>query len=193
MYQQILVITGIIINAISSLAYVIDTIKGKIQPNRVTYFLWSFAPLVAYAAQIAQDVGVQSLMTLSVGIFPLIIFLSSFLNKKAYWKLTLFDLSCGLLSFIGLFLWYITRIGNIAIVFSITADLLATLPTIVKGYRYPETEIGWPWLLTSIGGLLTLVSIQHWNFANYGFPLYYTITMFFLFLTIHFKLGKKIK
>lgn len=102
MLNQNFVFVGIAINAIGLYSYLLDTIKGKIQPSKVSFALWSIAPLVAFFAQIKQGVGVQSLMTLSVGLFPIIIFLGSFVNKEAYWKLTKFDLSCGALSLIGL-------------------------------------------------------------------------------------------
>jgi hypothetical protein len=188
MFNQLLVILGIFLNATATLVYVVDTVKGKVQPNKATYFLWSIAPLVAFASQLSQGVGIQSLMTLSVGLFPLTVFIASFLNQKAFWELSKFDYVCGLLSLIGLILWYITKIGNIAIVFSIFADFLATLPTLVKGYKHPETEIGWPWLLAAISGLFTLISIEKWDFAHYGFPLYYLVTMLTLFVVIHFKI-----
>jgi len=89
---QTLVVIGIILNGISTLTYIIQTVRGKVQPNKVTYFLWSIAPLIAFAAQKSQGVEIQSLMTLSVGLFPLSVFIASFLNKKAYWKIKKIDL-----------------------------------------------------------------------------------------------------
>src|SRR3990167_9898627 len=119
MLNENFVFVGIVINAIGLLSYFIDTIKGKIQRNKVSFALWSIAPIVAFFAQISQGVGIQSLMTLSVGLFPIIIFIGTFVNRKAYWKITKFDLSYGGLSLIGLLLWQITSVGNLAIFFSI--------------------------------------------------------------------------
>jgi len=53
----------------------------------------------------------------------------------------MFDLICGILSLVGLVLWMITKVGNVAIFFSIVADGLAAVPTLVKAYKYPDTEI----------------------------------------------------
>lgn len=75
-----------------------------------------------------------------VGFTPLCIFIASFFNKKSYWKITKFDLLCGLFSIFGLVLWYITKEGNIAILFAIFSDLSAGIPTLVKSFKYPETE-----------------------------------------------------
>lgn len=190
MLAQILVFLGIAANAVGTGMYLVATLKGEVKPNKVTFFLWALPPLVTFFAQISQGVGVQSLMTLSVGILPLTVLGASFVNKKAYWRIHKFDLICGTFSIVGLLLWYITKVGNIAILFSILADGLASLPTIVKAYHHPETESAIPWLGSVIGGALTVLSVRHWNFQTVAFPLYYTIAMFFIFFFTATKIGK---
>ena len=186
------VIVGTLIGAIGSLAYLIDTVKGKVKPNRVSFLLWSIAPLIAFAAQFKQGVGLESLMTFSTGFLPLTTFTASFVNKKAEWKLTRFDLICGALSVVGLILWLITKIGNVAIFFSIVADGLAGVPTIVKAYKYPDTEMAWPWLATVIGVILTLLTINGWTFANSGFIIYILILDSLIFSLVQFRIGEKL-
>jgi len=183
------VFVAIIVSAIGLTSYFFDTVKGKIQPNRVSFALWSIAPLITFFAEFKQGVGLQSLMPLSVGIFPIVIFLGTFVNKKAYWKIGKFDLICGGLSLLGLILWYITRVGNLAILFSILADGLAYGPTLAKAYRHPETESAWPWLATAASGLITLFTIKELNFTNSAFPLYYLIINIIVFIVVQFKIG----
>lgn len=192
MLNENFVIVGFVIGLLGTLKYLIETIQGRVKPNRVTFFLWALAPLIAFFAEIKQGVGIQSLMTFGVGFSPLLIFIASFLNKKAEWKLGWFDFTCGALSLIGLFLWWVTRVGDVAITFSIIADGLAALPTIVKTYSYPETENGWLYLTASISALLTLLTIDIWNFAHYGFPLYILIITVIIFALAQFKLGKRL-
>lgn len=165
-------------------------IKKAKTTNRVTFFLWALAPLIAFFAEIKQGVGIQSLMTFMVAFSPLSIFVASFVNKKSEWKLGSFDLICGALSLLGLLLWYITKVGNIAIVFSILTDGLAALPTIVKSYKYPETENVWLYLGYTISAALTLLTITTWNFAHYAFPVYILILCGTIFSLVQFKLGK---
>lgn len=193
MINQNFVILGAIIAAAGSLSYLIDTLKGKVKPNRVSFLLWSLAPLIAFFAEIKQGVGMQALMTFVVGFLPLTIFIASFVNKKAEWKLTGFDLMCGALSIVGLVLWYITKSGNIAIIFSILADGLAALPTVVKSFNYPETESAWPYFASTISAILTLLTVKVWNLANIGFPLYIILITLVIFSLVQFKLGKQIR
>jgi len=186
------VIVGTLIGAVGAIAYLIDTVKGKIKPNRVSFLLWSIAPLIAFAAQIKQGVGIESLMTFSTGFLPILTFIASFVNKKAEWKLTGSDLLCGFLSLLGLILWLLTKVGNVAIFFSIVADGLAAVPTIVKSYKYPETELAWPWIATVFGVVLTLLTIKDWSFANSGFIIYILIVNTLIFSLVQFKIGKRL-
>lgn len=185
------VVIGTIIGAIGSIAYLIDTVKGKIKPNRVSFLLWSVAPCIAFAAQIKQGVGIESLMTFSTGFLPLLTFIASFVNKKAEWKLTRFDIVCGAFSVLGLILWQITKVGNIAIIFSIIADGLAAIPTIVKAYKYPDTEIAWPWIAAPLGIVLTLLTLKEFTFANSSFIIYILILNTVIFSLIQFRIGEK--
>jgi len=187
------VIIGTLISAAGSVAYLIDTIRGRVKPNRVSFLLWAIAPFIAFFAQIKQGVGSESLMTFSTGFLPLVIFVATFVNKEAEWRLTKFDVTCGLLSMAGLILWMITKVGNVAIFFSIVADGLAAIPTVVKAYAYPETEIAWPWLATSIGVILTLMTLTNLTFANSGFIIYIFMSDTLIFLLVQFRIGEKSK
>ncbi|MFT3895238.1 MAG: hypothetical protein QM730_26740 [Anaerolineales bacterium] len=185
------VIIGTLIGAAGAFAYLRDTIKGKVKPNRVSFLLWSIAPMIAFTAQIKQGVGLESLMTFSTGFLPLLTFVASYTNKNAEWKITRFDLVCGLLSVAGLILWLITKVGNVAIFFSIVADGLAALPTLVKAYNYPETEIAWPWLASCFGVVLTLLTLKEWTFANSSFIIYIFIVDLLIFSCVQFKIGRR--
>ncbi len=193
MINENFVIIGVIIQFIGGLSYLIDTVKGKIQPNKVSWLLWSIAPLIAFIAEIKQGIGILSLTTFIVGFVPLLIFISSFVNKKAEWKLNAFDLTYGLLSIIGLILWYITKVGNVAIFFSILADGLASIPTIVKSYKEPETENHLPFTLGIPNSVIAILTIRNWNFQSYGFPAYLLFVNSIIAVLVRYKIGKKIQ
>ena len=187
------VIVGTLIGAAGTVVYLKHTLKGTVKPNRVTFLLWSLIPFIAFSAQIKQGVCLEALMTFSTGFLPLTVFIASFMNKQAEWKLTRFDLMCGILSLLGLALWMITKVGNVAILFSIVADGLAAVPTVVKAYRYPETEIAWPWIATAFGVVLTLLTLSTFTFANCGFIIYILALNILIYLLVQFRLGVKIQ
>ncbi len=111
-------------------------------------------------------------MTLWVGLSPLLIFLASFVNQSAYWKLRRFDLICGALAVGALILWALTGSGNVAIALAICADGLAVLPILVKAWRYPETESPWLFAGGMVNSGIALLVLDRWTFADYVFPAY---------------------
>lgn len=190
--ERFVIIAGII-NISGILLYVYDTIKGHSKPNRVTWFLWSLVPFIAFSAQIKQDVGLTSILTFTSGFGPFLVLVSSFLNKKAFWDLKRFDLVCGGIAIFGVILWIITDNPNLAIIFSITADGFAALPTVVKSFKFPETESMVTYLLASFGALLTLLTIDTWKLEFFAFPLYIFILCLTITILIKFKVGSRFK
>ncbi|KKP86680.1 MAG: hypothetical protein UR89_C0016G0009 [Candidatus Roizmanbacteria bacterium GW2011_GWA2_35_8] len=192
MIHENFVIFGAIIFFFGSVGYFLETISGKVKPNRVTWFLWSLAPFIAFFAQIKQGVGIQALLTFMIGFIPLMIFIASFVNKKSYWKLEKLDLTCGVISIIGLILWLITKNGNIAILFSLISDAMAAMPTAIKSLKRPETENYMLYLTNAVFAALTLLTIKEWTFNVYSFPLYMLVMTGSIAVFIKFKVGKYI-
>jgi uncharacterized membrane protein HdeD (DUF308 family) len=168
-------IIAAIINLIGCIGYARDTLTGRTKPNRVGWSLWATAPLIAFAAQISQGVGWQSLMTLSAGLGPALVLAASFANKNAYWKLKRFDWFCGGLSVLALIMWLITGEGNVAIMFAIVADVLACVPTLVKAYTDPDTESPTAFIAGVIASVITLLTITAWTIEGSAFPIYLLI------------------
>ena len=193
MIDEKFIIITTILYLYGSSTYLIDTIKGKVKPNRVSWSMWAIAPLIAFAAQVKQGVGIQSLATFLAGFIPLLVFIASFFNKKSFWKINIFDLSCGFMSIIGLVLWFVTKIGNVAILFSIISDATASIPTIVKSWKYPETENYKLFLFASLNAGVNLLTLKTWDFAHYSFSLYIFILCAIVAGLIKFKIGKKVK
>ena len=186
------VILGAVIAFAGNLNYLLNVLRGRTRPNRISWMMWALAPMVIFAAQIHAGVGLRSLMTFVAGFNPLTIFIASFVNKKAVWKLTKFDFACGAFSLIGLALWAISGEGNIAILLSIIADGLAALPTIAKSYSHPDSESWLNYFAAGIGGVITLLTIKTWNFANYGFPVYLVIVCLLIASLVKFRWGLRL-
>ncbi len=184
---------GFILQLIGGADYFIGTIKGKFQPNKVSWFLWSVAPLLAFSAELQKGVGIQSLTTFVSGFVPLSVFIVSFLNKKAYWKIEKFDYLCGGLSVLGLIMWIVTKEGNVAILFAILADGLAGIPTVIKSFKEPESEGVMLYLFSMVNTGMTLFTITIWNFEHYAFPAYLTFLNLLLTVLIATKIGTRFK
>jgi hypothetical protein len=103
------------------------------------------------------------------------VFISSFVNPQAYWKLEFFDYVCGILAILALLLWALTREPVVAIIFAIGSDFLAAMPTLRKSWRRPDTESGIAYLVATVSALTAFAAITTWTFSAYAFPTYLVI------------------
>jgi len=192
---QYLVFVGAIISLVFGvLPYIKDTLKGKTKPNRVTWLIWAIAPLIATFAAIADGVGWSVVPVFMAGFGSLLIFAVSFVNKNSYWKLEIFDYFCGFCSLLALAFWAITKEPVVAIVLAIVSDGFATVPTLMKSWKHPETETLNAYTAPLFGILTGFTAIKTWNFSSLAFPIYLLIiSILIIFAILRPKMTKKFK
>ncbi len=192
MISEKFIILAILFNLTGSLSYVRSTLAGRTKPNRVTWFLWMVVPLITFAAQIGEGVGPEAAVTFMAGFGPTLVFFASFVNKRAYWKLSLLDIVCGVLSVLAVILWLITGDGLIAIALGVLADLLAAIPTLIKAYTNPETENATAFRNSAVAATIGLLVIDSWSFESASFALYVLVICIVFYTLIRFKVGPKL-
>ena len=136
------VFIGAAIGLSGTLLYARDTLRGTTQPNRVTWLLWTIAPMLAFADELRQGVGLQSVMTFTIGFGPLVVLLASFANKSAVWKIGPFDIACGIASVGGIALWLATSNNTVALASFMAADAMAGLPDAGQVLEGPGDRVG---------------------------------------------------
>lgn len=166
------VVVSICIRLVSGSQYAWGVVKGKAQPNPVTWFLWGLTPMIAFFAQAKSGLSGQGIVLLVLGLTPLVICVLGTAKYGLRHYLTPFTLSCGLLALVGIVLWRITDRPELAITFGIVADICATLPTLQKAYKDRASEYAWPYLLSMLSMAITLLTITDWSFTVFAFPLY---------------------
>ena len=141
--SMIAVPVGAVLDLGGSGVYALRTLRGSVRPNPVTWLLWTLAPGVAFAAQLARHVGLPALTTLSVGLGPLLVLL------------------CAL-----------TRPGFPGARPNSAELCCAAVPTVVKCHRSPEPEDRTVYALMGVSAVLTLVTLPAWTFGAAGFSCY---------------------
>lgn len=184
MIDERFIFVAAFISFIGIFFYALSTLRGQTKPNRVTWSLWTIIPLITFAAQVNENVGLVAVFSLAYAIGPFLVLLASFANKKAYWKLSSFDIVCGIISLLAIGLWLLTGDGVVAIALSVMADFAAGLPTLVKGYKAPKTENVSAFVVGIASALITLATIHTWNLATVIFPMYILLDSILLTLTI---------
>ncbi len=169
---QYLVLVGAIVLLTGSSFYIKETISGRTKPNRMTWFLWSLAPMIGAVAAFSNGVTWAALPVFFAGFIPLLIFIASFVNKQSYWRLGIFDYFCGFFSLLALVLWAITKEPVVAIIFAIISDAFAAIPTVKKAWQHPETETAAPFMAAIFNTSTAFFAIRSWSFSAYAFPFY---------------------
>jgi len=168
--NQALVIISTVMMLVGAYPYLIDTLSGHTKPNRVSWFMWALAPSISAGAAISVGADFDSLIRVIIGGFvPMVIFVASFVNRQSYWRLTRFDLGCGLLSFLALIFWGLVDSPSVAILFAATGNTLASVPTFLKAWRYPETETRITYVTSFLSVAIILPVIPDWNIENAAF------------------------
>ena len=187
------VFIGAAISLAGTALYARDTFRGLTQPNRVTWLLWFIAPMLAFADEVSQGVGLQSLMAFVLGFGPLLVLIASFMNPHAVWKIGPFDVACGIASAGGLTVWLVTQNDTVALASFMAADFLAGLPTLIKAWREPETESVSAYLGGFINASLTLSTVTVWTTAEVAFPIQIIIFNFVQVVLIGGRLGPRLR
>ena len=180
-----LVILSAILSLSGAVAYIRDMFRGTSKPNLITWGLWAFAPFIATGAALsAYADGWATVRIFVSGFGPLLIFITGFIIPQSYWKLSIFDYACGVLSLIALGAWLGAHSPILAILLAAIADLLATLPTIIKAWKYPETETVYTYFIGLFTASIILPAIPIWNIENSAFQIYLLIANVSLFIVV---------
>lgn len=156
--------------------YVKDIIHGKTRPNIISWIFWSIAPLVGIYISYKSGVSIPLLIsTFIAGFAPLIVVIFLLFNKNFYAKISKFDIFCGIFSVVAIIFWITTKNGMLSLAFAILADLLASIPTIIKSWKHSETEIALPYAFGILNQIITFLIIINFSFLNCAFPIYFVI------------------
>lgn len=189
MLPEKIIYVGFVIYAIAIIWYIRNIFYSGTKPNLVSWFIWALAPLVAVFLQLKAGAGLSVLPVFMAGFGPLIIFIFCLFKKERYWKITKFDLFCGLFAILALIIYILTNNLGISILFAILSDGLACVPTILKSWKFPETETGVVYFSGLIGNTLALLIIKNWIFSIYSFSVYLILANLIILFSIY---GKRI-
>src|SRR3989344_2343358 len=169
MLPEKIIFVGVLINLFCSLWYIKNIFHGGIKPNLVSWFMWMLAPFFGFFFMIQAGTGLSALPVFMAGFFSLLIFIFSIFHKNAYLKINNFYLICGLISLTSLILYVFTHNLGISILFAIISDSLAYIPTIIKSWKFPETESSSTYVGGLISNALSMLIIKNWLFSIYSF------------------------
>lgn len=164
----------------SVIPYLVGVIRGTIEPNLTSWFLWSFisfALLVTYKSNGADN----NIWPVFFGFTNPVLVTIAMLWKGKFKKPKTLEYVCGGISMTALILWWFVRdeketfLAELALCLSIVADLCAFIPTMRYVRRNPEKDLPLAWTLFAIGYALALGALPVITFASVVLPVYMAI------------------
>lgn len=165
-----LTFAGATLIILSGVPYIIDIVRKKTHPNVVSWFTWTL--LITIGAFAALDAGETrtAILTFADAIQVGSILLLGL--KYGYAKFSLFDGICQIGALIGLALWLIFNSPTVAIIATISIDLIAALPTFRHSWLKPNEETWQTYFISGVGATIGLCSLAAFSVDSYAYPLY---------------------
>jgi hypothetical protein len=178
--KEFVIILAVSMSIIGNVPYLIDVIKHKVKPHPYTWLIWSIVSAVTFFGQVVKGAG-----TAFAEIFTIIIFIFSLrygfkdINKRDNYFLAA--------ALIGLIPWVLTKDPTISVIVVVSIDLIAFIPTLMKTYKRPDSEISILYIMNVTRHMLTLLLIQRYNIATtlHSVAMIVTNTMMTVFILKH--------
>ncbi len=169
--QNIIFIT-ILVSLTGCYSYIKEIFAGRTKPNLVSWFFWGLAPIIGGFLQLKAGATLTTIPVFLSGFISVAVIITSFIRRNGYWKISIFDIYCGFFALISLILWLITKDTNISILFAIIADIFASIPTVKKAWKFPDTESIGGYMPGIVNHSINLFILTEWTFSFYSFSVY---------------------
>lgn len=171
--EQVFVILSFIFSIIPYYPYVMAIWKTRndinpVRPQRASWFVWWIIDgVLAWALISAGAWNIAPVFIAFTTGSTVVLVLSLKYGEGGFSAL---DIFCVLLAVTGIVIWRLQDQSNpsISVLANMFAATIATVPTIFKAYKKPESEDKLTWRLFMIGGFFAVLAIPTFTFINTG-------------------------
>ena len=168
--KELFTLISAILILIAAPPYIIDTVKGKTQPERVTWFIFSVLGIIAFVSQLSLGAS-WSLVFSGLDTFASMVVFGLSL-KYGVGGHTKLDIGALLVASLGVAIAVIAKEPVISILGVILADVSGVVLTLKKVYLHPESETTVTWLLVGTASLFGVLSVGGLSFGLLLYPAY---------------------
>ncbi|HMS24159.1 MAG TPA: hypothetical protein PKB15_00475 [Acidimicrobiia bacterium] len=167
-------VIGLVLNCIGYAPYIRGIFAGTVKPQRITWGIWTILVGIPFINQVHNGGGYSSYFFGSVTVLTTVVFVLSI--TRGVGGRSGFDVIVLIAAVILFIVWALTRDTRITTIIAVTIDGVAALPTLVKAYKYPQTEVYLQWVLAACGGFFGMLALPRVNYILLIYPVY-VITM----------------
>ena len=166
----ILIVLSSVVTIVAAVPYIIAIIGGRTKPRVVSWFTWTLITAIAAAASFADGQYPAAILSLCAAIETGLVVVLGL--KHGDRKFERIDVICQAGALVGVALWLLLDSPAIAVAASVLIDLIGCIPTVLHSWRRPYEETWLTFLLSGIGGGLTLAVVGSWEVTAVAYPLY---------------------
>ncbi len=161
---------SIVFGFITPIIGITAVVRGNFKPQRMTRLLIFLISLLFVGTLFEQGDKNGIFLALAQLIGSFIILTLSI--KKGMGGTEKFDFLVFFLVALSLIIWKTTKNPGLGLTLSILTDFLAFLPSLIKTWKYPQTEDWKFYLSDTVASLFSILSIKSYSIANLSFPIY---------------------
>lgn len=192
MFKTTLSIVASILCLVAFFPYITTILKGTTKPNRASWWIWVTLGTVLCASYYSTGGGITLWAFVFTVLGQLIVAILSLKSGEGGWSNL--DRTCLVGAGVSLLLWLWFDDPFVALLFGITIDIFAVVPTIKKSYLDPESEDLLYWIIYGLGTFLNIFTVENWSFQVILWPIYVLIAnlaIVYLLLIPKFNLYQK--
>ncbi|MGR3433881.1 MAG: hypothetical protein ACU0CO_03165 [Shimia sp.] len=164
-------VLAVTIGAAAFVPYIRDTLRGRTQPHRATWLIWSVLSSVSAGALVAAGettglayVGIQWAATLAIFALSLVRGTGALLRGR--------DAAALAMAGLGVGLWWVTDSPGWALGLSVGVSLLGGIMTVAKAHAAPGTETLACWVASALGALFGVLAVGRLDPMGLAYPSY---------------------
>lgn len=129
------IVVAILLRLLAGASYIVAILQGKARPNLVSWFFWGLTALLAFGVQLYEGAGASALITLAIGLGPIIVVSVAIAKGMHKAKFTATDKWCAGFTAIGIVLWLATKDPLAALLMAVAVDYVSSVPTICEAVQ----------------------------------------------------------
>lgn len=160
-----------LLSTFAFLPYIVNTLRGRTQPQRASWLIWSMLGSIAFFSQVFEGAthslwfaGIQVCGTILVFILSIPLGVGGFLKRSDQFVL--------LAAMGGLIAWYLTETAVYALAITISISLLGGGVTVHKSFNAPQSETLVTWALSFLASACAILAVGRLDPVLLAYPLY---------------------
>jgi len=175
---------SIVLELVASFIYCASIIRGRTKPHRITRLVLMFILSLGFISIVSAKGNLGAVLYSGVSCaFGIACFGLSI--RRGMGGSSLFDWICFAIAMCGVIGWRLTGNAVLSIWLASLADFVAYLPAYVKTWKHPNTESPWLYILSFLGGLLSVIAYRVSSVSI--FQLNIVLTSFIMIICIYYK------